>query len=86
MKKIFIILIRFYQKALSPLKGAPCCRFHPTCSNYALEAIEMHGAFKGLIMARWRIIRCNPFVKGGYDPVPEKFSEAFKRKKNERDI
>ena len=84
MKKVFILLIRFYQKALSPLKGAPCCRFTPTCSNYAIEAFEKHGALKGFILALWRILRCNPFVKGGYDPVPEKFSQAF-IKKNERD-
>ena len=88
MKIIFIKLIEFYQKVLSPLKGAPCCKYHPTCSSYAKEAIEVHGALKGLIMGFWRILRCNPFSKGGYDPVPEKFLDAFKRKKkqNENDI
>ena len=81
MKIIFIKLIEFYQKVLSPLKGAPCCKYHPTCSSYAKEAIEVHGALKGLIMGFWRILRCNPFSKGGYDPVPKKFLDAFKRKK-----
>ena len=47
----------------------PCCRFYPTCSEYAIEAIEKYGAFKGFFMAVWRILRCNPFCKGGYDPV-----------------
>lgn len=71
MKKILISLIRFYQKAISPL-SPPRCKYHPTCSHYAVEAIEKHGAFKGTMLAIWRILRCNPFSKGGYDPVPEK--------------
>lgn len=61
-------LIKFYQKRISPLKK-PCCRFYPTCSAYALEAIEKKGVLKGSAMAIWRILRCNPFCKGGYDPV-----------------
>ncbi len=68
MKKIIIFLIRFYQKHISPLKK-PCCRFIPTCSAYAIEAVEKYGAIKGGAMALWRIMRCNPFSKGGYDPV-----------------
>lgn len=68
MKKILIYLIRFYQKKISPLKK-PCCRFYPTCSNYAIEAIEKKGVFRGVLMALWRIARCNPFGKGGFDPV-----------------
>lgn len=71
MKRPLIWLIRFYQKNISPRKK-PCCRFTPTCSQYAVEAISMYGAFKGGFMALWRILRCNPFFKGGYDPVPEK--------------
>ncbi|MGN0498168.1 MAG: membrane protein insertion efficiency factor YidD [Acutalibacteraceae bacterium] len=71
MKRPLIWLIRFYQKNISPRKK-PCCRFTPTCSQYAVEAISMYGAFKGSFMALWRILRCNPFFKGGYDPVPEK--------------
>ncbi|MCQ4021958.1 MULTISPECIES: membrane protein insertion efficiency factor YidD [unclassified Ruminococcus] len=71
MKRPLIWLIKFYQKNISPLKK-PCCRFTPTCSQYAVEAISTYGAFKGTLMAIWRILRCNPFCKGGYDPVPEK--------------
>ena len=63
--------IRFYQKYISPLLGSNC-RFRPTCSQYALEALEVHGAVKGLILSVWRILRCNPFGKCGYDPVPPK--------------
>ncbi|MBQ9155949.1 MAG: membrane protein insertion efficiency factor YidD [Eubacterium sp.] len=70
MKKIFIAMIRFYQKYLSALKGGPTCKYTPTCSQYAIEAIDKYGAFKGGLMAAWRFLRCNPFSKGGYDPVP----------------
>ncbi|MEN6338835.1 MAG: membrane protein insertion efficiency factor YidD [Clostridiaceae bacterium] len=69
MKKIFVAIIRFYQKNISPLLP-PSCRFQPTCSQYAIEAIQKYGVFKGGAMALWRILRCNPFSKGGYDPVP----------------
>ncbi|MBP1587884.1 MAG: membrane protein insertion efficiency factor YidD [Clostridia bacterium] len=61
-------MIRFYQRFISPMK-APCCRFYPSCSQYAAEAIRKHGAVKGSGMAAWRILRCNPFGKSGYDPV-----------------
>lgn len=71
MSKLLIGLIKFYRKCISPLK-LPCCRFSPTCSEYAIEAIRIHGCFKGSALALWRILRCNPFCKGGYDPVPEK--------------
>ncbi|MCR4924936.1 MAG: membrane protein insertion efficiency factor YidD [Clostridiales bacterium] len=71
MKKIFIWLIRFYQKHISPLFPARC-RYYPTCSNYALEAIERFGVFKGSLLALWRLLRCNPLWHGGYDPVPPK--------------
>jgi len=70
MRFIFIKMIRFYQKYLSALKGMPSCKYTPTCSQYAIEAIEKYGAVKGGLMAVWRILRCNPFSKGGYDPVP----------------
>lgn len=69
MKKILIFMIRFYQKYISPMKGTKC-PYIPTCSQYGLEAIEKYGAVKGSILAAWRILRCNPFSKGGYDPVP----------------
>ena len=69
MKKLLIFLIRLYQKYLSPLKTTRCPYF-PTCSCYGLEAIKKHGAIKGSALAAWRVLRCNPFSKGGYDPVP----------------
>jgi putative membrane protein insertion efficiency factor len=81
MKKLLILIIKFYRIFLSPLKRtvynvlSPIsgehagCRFYPTCSEYALNAIEKYGALKGSIMAVKRIFRCNPFNKGGYDPV-----------------
>lgn len=73
MKTIFIWLIGLYRKYLSPLKR-PCCRFYPTCSQYAIEALQEWGAVKGLGLALWRIVRCNPLSKGGVDPVPKKGS------------
>ena len=69
MKKILITMIRFYQRYLSPLKSTKC-PYYPSCSAYGLEAVQKYGAFKGGILALWRIIRCNPFSNGGYDPVP----------------
>ncbi|MBQ8551936.1 MAG: membrane protein insertion efficiency factor YidD [Clostridia bacterium] len=71
MKYIAIALVKFYQKFISPLKQ-PCCRFTPTCSQYAIEAFTKRGFFVGLALTVWRVLRCNPFGKGGYDPVPEK--------------
>ena len=73
MKKILTGPIRFYQRHISPLTP-PSCRFHPTCSTYAIQAIEKHGALKGSIMGTARIIRCNPFVEGGVDEVPDNFT------------
>ena len=70
MKKILIGMIRFYQKYLSGLKSYSNCIYTPTCSQYGIEAIEKYGAVKGLALTVWRILRCNPFAKGGYDPVP----------------
>ena len=70
MKRIFIGLIKFYRTYLSGLKAAPTCKYIPTCSEYGIEAIEKYGALKGGILTMWRILRCNPFSKGGYDPVP----------------
>ena len=72
MKKLFLWLIRFYQREISPLRP-PCCRFSPTCSAYALEAVEKYGAWKGGWLALRRILRCNPFHRQKsieYDPVP----------------
>lgn len=71
MKRLLISLIRFYRKAISPLTPATC-KYIPTCSQYGIEAIERFGAFKGTLLTIWRILRCNPWSRGGYDPVPEK--------------
>lgn len=68
MKRPLIWLIRMYQKHISS-KTPPCCKYYPTCSNYGIEAIEEYGAFIGVFMTAWRILRCNPFSRGGYDPV-----------------
>ncbi len=70
MKKILISIIKFYRKYLSGLKMYTHCRYIPTCSEYAIEAIEKYGALKGSFLACKRILRCNPFSKGGLDPVP----------------
>ncbi|NLI54703.1 MAG: membrane protein insertion efficiency factor YidD [Clostridiales bacterium] len=69
MKRVLIAIVRGYKKYISPLLP-PSCRFTPTCSEYAIEAIQKHGAWKGGLLAIWRVLRCNPFFKGGYDPVP----------------
>ncbi|QII50325.1 membrane protein insertion efficiency factor YidD [Bacillus paralicheniformis] len=71
MKTVFLLLIRFYQKWISPALP-PTCRFYPTCSNYGREAIEKHGALKGGWLTIKRILKCHPFHPGGIDPVPEK--------------
>ena len=70
MKKIAIFIINMYRKYLSPLKGRPTCIYTPTCSQYAIEALEKFGFLKGGFLAVKRILRCLPFAKGGYDPVP----------------
>ncbi|XLZ69065.1 membrane protein insertion efficiency factor YidD [Massilia sp. SR12] len=71
MKALLTFLIRVYQVALSPLMG-PRCRFYPSCSNYALEALRVHGAAKGSYLATRRVCRCHPWNAGGVDPVPPK--------------
>lgn len=75
----FLFLIKFYQKTLSPDHGLPArffpfgyCRFHPTCSEYTYQAIKLRGLFLGSILGLWRVLRCNPFSKGGVDEVPKK--------------
>lgn len=64
-----ILLVRAYQVTLSPLFG-DCCRFHPSCSAYMIEALKTHGAAKGTLLGLWRVLRCHPFGAHGYDPVP----------------
>lgn len=71
MKFILIWLIKFYRNHISP-HTQPSCKFIPTCSQYGLEAIQRFGALKGMALTVWRILRCNPWGWGGYDPVPEK--------------
>jgi putative membrane protein insertion efficiency factor len=69
MKTVLRFLLRFYQLAISPMMR-PSCRFHPSCSNYALEALQIHGAARGSLLAVKRVCRCHPWNPGGYDPVP----------------
>ncbi len=71
MKRALIKLIEFYRKVISP-RTPPSCKYIPTCSEYGMEAIERFGALKGGLLTVWRILRCNPWSRGGYDPVPEK--------------
>lgn len=86
LAKILILLLKIYKAAISPiihLLPGSGCRFHPTCSQYTLEAVKKFGAAKGAVMGICRILRCNPFSKGGLDFVPEKFSwkTLFKQNK-----
>ena len=71
-------LIRFYQLTLSSLVGS-CCRFQPTCSEYAKQAFCLHGYVKGFILTAYRLLRCHPWAKGGYDPVPQVFTLKGKK-------
>lgn len=70
MKYIILKLIGLYRRYLSPLKSRPSCRFSPTCSQYAYTAIDEWGLFYGIALSVWRVLRCNPFCRGGKDPVP----------------
>jgi len=69
LRRLATLPIRFYQRFISPLKP-PMCRFSPTCSQYAVEAVDAHGILRGGAYALWRILRCHPFCRGGHDPVP----------------
>ena len=73
MKRIFLAPLRGYQRWISPAL-APRCRYCPSCSDYAIQAIRELGPIRGLILAAWRLLRCNPFNHGGFDPVPERFT------------
>ena len=75
MKQFFLRIIRFYQRRVSPVLP-PMCRYYPTCSHYAAEAIEVHGALLGTLLALRRFLRCNIFFPGGYDPVPPKIHKG----------
>ena len=83
MTKLVISLIRAYQYLISPLIG-PSCRFYPSCSQYAVESIKIHGVFKGIYLAVNRVLRCHPGCKGGYDPVPE-INNKIRNKLNKTD-
>jgi putative membrane protein insertion efficiency factor len=75
MKRALLLTIRLYQRLLSPLL-LPACRYVPTCSQYAHQAVELHGSAKGAMLAAWRLLRCHPLARGGYDPVPPDASQA----------
>jgi putative membrane protein insertion efficiency factor len=75
VKRLALAAIRFYQRRISAA-APPSCRFQPTCSHYATEAIESFGFFRGSAMAAWRILRCNPLNDGGFDPVPDRTDHA----------
>ena len=70
MRRTAIALLRVYQRTLSPLLG-PRCKYYPSCSDYAVQAIGRYGILRGSVLAAWRLLRCNPFSHGGYDPVSE---------------
>ncbi len=70
MKTILLFLLKIYRKFISPIKKAPSCIYVPCCSEYAVQAIEKYGAGKGSFLAVKRVLRCHPFHKGGYDPIP----------------
>jgi putative membrane protein insertion efficiency factor len=69
VKRLVLRVLQTYKRIVSPALS-PACRFVPTCSEYAAEAVECHGVWRGALFAAWRLIRCNPFAVGGYDPVP----------------
>jgi uncharacterized protein len=83
-KLLMLLLLRGYKWAISPL-FLPACRYVPTCSEYAIEAVERYGAVRGGLMGLWRLMRCHPFVRGGYDPVVKKLSceSHFSQKRRE---
>lgn len=70
VKRLLLFLLEVYRNYISPLKRMPTCRYSPTCSLYAIQAIEKYGVIKGSFLAIKRVLRCHPFAKGGYDPVP----------------
>ncbi|MDR2842767.1 MAG: membrane protein insertion efficiency factor YidD [Spirochaetaceae bacterium] len=77
-RSVILLVIKLYQKAISP-HFPPCCRYYPTCSSYAFEAVQKHGIIYGLYLAARRILRCHPFHRGGFDPVPLQFPALKKQ-------
>lgn len=76
---IVLAPVRFYRRVLSPLKRTPSCRFLPTCSEYAIEAVQKRGIVVGIGLSAWRVLRCNPLCRAGYDPVPSRITSATAR-------
>jgi putative membrane protein insertion efficiency factor len=72
MRRVLIACVRGYRRVLSPMLGGSKCRFTPTCSQYSIEALEVHGSIKGFALTIWRLLRCQPLCRGGFDPVPHK--------------
>lgn len=79
MRSAAILLIRMYQIIISPFLPANSCRFHPTCSQYTMDAIRKHGVLKGIVLGIIRIAKCHPYHEGGYDPVPDEFTFTKRR-------
>ena len=73
--RVLIVIIKLYQRVLSPLCPG-CCRFQPTCSSYAIEALQLHGVWRGCCLTVWRLLRCQPFCRGGWDPVPPRIVKS----------
>ncbi len=80
IRKIYLFPVNFYRKFISPLKP-PCCKYYPSCSSYMITAVEKHGILKGTSLGIWRLLRCNPFSRGGVDYVPEKADIMYFRVK-----
>lgn len=75
MNRLLMLPVRFYRRFVSPMKPR-CCRFEPTCSQYALDALRIHGSIRGLWLTARRLLRCQPFCEAGYDPVPAREASA----------
>jgi putative membrane protein insertion efficiency factor len=83
VSRVLVALIKVYQYTISPMLG-PRCKYYPSCSNYAIEALREHGVLRGLGLAGWRLLRCNPFSNGGHDPVPPSHRHVHHAKMNAR--
>ena len=78
LSAIMVFMVRVYQRAISPYLGRSC-RFHPSCSQYLIEALRERGVLMGTLLGVWRVLRCNPFCRGGYDPVPKRNPDSSRR-------
>lgn len=76
LRKIYLFPVKIYKKVISPMKPA-CCRYYPSCSSYMVMAVEKHGIIKGTVLGIWRLLRCNPYARGGVDYVPDKFDLLY---------